>query len=369
MTPNAQQARARALMDLYAQAEEQVLKVIAQHLGDPEDTPVWAQKKLSEIRRVRAAIGEILEKLESQAGPMRDQMILDAWRGGYDAFVEEMRALGVEIDGAGQGALNRADALLRDAASQMDAVHNRILRESDDIYRQVLADAIPMANLGVETVRQAAQRALNAFATRGITAFVDKAGRSWGMPEYAEMAARTGMMRAAISGYTQDAIDHGEDLVIVSDHADECPLCAVWERKILSLTGAKRNAPGCAGTVADATKAGLFHPNCEHSVTVYVPGLTRVEPGKSRTRKADAEGYKNRQRQRYMERTLRQWKRRQAAALTPEEERKCKAHVDMWRDRIKRFANENDLPRLRHREGGRVVLSDAARKMKPIKLG
>ena len=372
MTPNQLQDRGRALLNIYARVEERLLEIIARRLGDPDGTPVWVQRKLSEARKIQTEIQRALDALNAEAGALAEELIREAWAQGYESFLAEIRAQGIELEGLGiEANIQRADALIRDAAAQLDAVHTHILRETEDIYRAVLAEALPLGNAGAETTRQAMQRALNRFANLGITAFVDKAGRKWGMAEYAEMATRTGMMRAAISGYTQDAIEHGEDLVIVSDHSDECPLCAVWERKVLSLTGAQRNHPDCAGTVAEATAAGLFHPNCEHSLTVYIPGLTQIEGSKARlgiTPAQDARGYQNRQKQRYMERTLRQWKRRQAAAMSPEEERKCKARVDMWRRRIREFTEENNLPRMRHREGGRVILSDAARKLKPIKL-
>ena len=190
------------------------------------------------------------------------------------------------------------------------------------------------------------------------------------MAEYAEMAVRTGMMNAALAGYTQEALAHDEDLVIISDHADECPLCAPWERKVLSLTGAQLYHPDCDGALGDARAAGLFHPNCLHAMTVYVPGLTVKSGSKpGRTADADAAGYKARQDQRYMERTVRKWKRRQAAATTPQDERIAKAYVSAWQSKLRNLVAENaKLPRKYNREGGRVLLSDAAKKLKPFRL-
>ena len=106
-------------------------------------------------------------------------------------------------------------------------------------------------------------------------------------------------------------------------------------------------------------------------MTVYVPGLTDKAGGKDRqgcTPEMDREGYENRQRQRYTERMVRQWKRRQAVATTPEDERKAKAYVDRWQRKLRELTGETGLPRQYRREGGRVKLSEAAKRLGPVRL-
>ena len=140
---------------------------------------------------------------------------------------------------------------------------------------------------------------------------------------------------------------------------------------MLALDAAGEQSPECEGTLAEAEAAGLFHPNCLHSVTVYVPGLTEKVGGKDRqgyTPEMDREGYENRQRQRYTERMVRQWKRRQAVATTPEGERKAKAYVDRWQRKLRELTGETGLPRQYRREGGRVKLSEAAKRLGPVRL-
>jgi len=62
-------------------------------------------------------------------------------------------------------------------------------------------------------------------------------------------------------------------------------------------------------------------------VSVYVPGLTRVP---ERRRLANPEGYEKRQQQRYNERMIRKWKRREAAAITDEEREFARRKVREW---------------------------------------
>ena len=366
MIPNATEERSETLLKMYAEAEEMLLEIIARNCKgvDRKDPAAWVQKKLAQVRSVRRELEQSMKALEEKSAEERVKLFWAAHDEGADGLWRELGITGVSAAKS-----QAVVTLIDDTAKRFSELHRRILRDAEDIYRQVLSEGIKMAVMGVETTQQAIARTLNMFADRGITAFVDKSGRRWGMAEYSEMAVRTGMMHSAIAGYTQEALAHGEDLVIISDHTDECPLCAVWENVVLSLTGAQINHPDCHGTVAEARDAGLFHPHCKHSMTVYVPGLTAKGRAPSKYQNPeDAAGYKARQKQRYMERTLRRWKRRQAAATTPEDERVARAYVTKWQGKIRAFTGEAKLPRKYSREGGRVVMSEAARKLKPAAI-
>lgn len=371
MTPNLLQDNASAILQLYAEAEERMLQKVAKRLSRGIEEEGWAERKLREVQQMRQEIQKELDRLESEGRKLSDEMISDAYRNGADGFEDAYRQYGGMIRAIPQSRINAVVELQNELNANFDAQRSRILRDVDDQYRSIIGNAIAMQSAGVSTTQESIKAALNQFADRGITGFVDKVGRKWQMDSYAEMAVRTGMMRAALQGYKDDAIAHGEDLVIISDHQDSCPLCADWERVVLSLTGAMLNHPDCEGLFDDAVAAGLFHPNCLHSYTVYIPGLTLKEGSKERqgyTREMNEEGYKNRQLQRYMENNVRRWKRRQAVATTPEDERYCKAYVSRWQAKLRQLVDDAGLPRKYNREGGRVKLSDAAKKLPTFKL-
>lgn len=366
MTPNATQERAKKLLQMYAELEQELLRRIGGALKniDGANVPMWIKLKLSQTIEMRKTLEKAIADLEKQSKEERLKLMWSSHQEGADGLFRELG-----ITGTPTARAQPIVALIDDMDGRFAELHRRILRDAEDVYRSVLAEALPRAVMGAETSRQAMQRAINAFADRGITAFVDKSGRRWGIAEYAEMATRTGMMHAMMSGYIEEAALHDQDLVIVSDHADECPLCQPWERKVLSLTGAMANHPDCDGTIGEAQMAGLFHPNCGHSITVYVPGLTDRSGSKDMSeagQERDTIGYQNRQQQRYMERQVRRWKRRQASALTPEEERAAKAHVDQWQAKIRAAVARNNLPRMYHREGPKITLSEGAKRLRPF---
>jgi hypothetical protein len=120
-----------------------------------------------------------------------------------------------------------------------------------------------------DTAREAERAFLSSLRERGVTSFVDRAGREWSMDHYADMVVNTVAAEAERHGIQNRLIEMGEDLVEVSesDHENECEVCSEYEGRILSLTG---STPGYQ-TVAEAVEAGLLHPYCNHDLLPYLP--------------------------------------------------------------------------------------------------
>ncbi|WP_438828563.1 phage minor capsid protein [Streptomyces hesseae] len=201
------------------------------------------------------------------------------------------------------------DRLTHETVDRVEQTHRGILRGIEDGYRQVVAEIAGTPLLGIDTRRQATQAAMARFADRGLKTFVDRAGRSWSMTSYAEMDVRTAVGRAAVAAHGDRLRAAGLDLVIVSNAPHECPLRKPFEGKVLSLEGAdgartveaehatkdgRTIEVQIAGSVDEARRTGLQHPNCRHSLSAYLPGVTRAPVEHS----TDPDGYAASQRQR-----------------------------------------------------------------------
>lgn len=237
------------------------------------------------------------------------------------------------------------------------------LRSAFDSYQQIISTPAALNATGVLTRRKATQDALNGFAARGIDGFTDKAGRTWHIDTYAEMATRTGAAHSLRAAYEGELIARGEDLVLVTGNTYTCRLCAPWQDKILSLTGlypaGVHRLPSAvgdgyvtvhvAGTLEEARAAGLHHPNCTHSEGLYLPGATVIEPGTMGVR--DAETYDASQKQRALEREIRKHKRLLVAAITGEAESKARAAIRGYQAQIRELLAEHPkLQRKSYRE-------------------
>lgn len=375
MTPNALQDRASAMTELYGEAELRMIRAIAKRVSSGKAVSNWQQKKLEEVTQMKQELQGIVSGLKSGSRMTREILMREAYESGWK---DSDNALGNIYRGDGRSFSTippaRFDAtseLMKELDSRFDALDSEILRDANDAYRSIIGNVVALQSTGIMSTREAVKEALSNFADRGIAGFVDRAGRRWEMDSYANMAVRTGMMRASLQGLRDDMAAHGEHLVIITDHMDTCPLCRDWERKVLAVDSEGAKDIECEGLLSDAETAGLFHPNCLHAMTPYVPFLTDKEgmkAAKGYSAAQDAEGYRNRQVQRYMERNVRRWKRQQAAATDPERERYCKAQVDRWQARLRQHVEDTGIPRQYWREGGRVKLSDAAKKLKPQSL-
>lgn len=342
---------------LYEDAEAALLERLAAALEADIESPRWAELKLAAVGNLRTAVEDVANALQQNSDGAVRRALVEAYNRGRQAAVAELGALDIGRELVAREALPNAPAVDRLAASMAAdtrPVYARITRAVVDVYRRIVSGPAGNVLLGVATRRQASQRALNAFAQRGISGFVDKAGRSWDMASYAEMAVRSVTARAAVEGHVDVLDEMGVGLVMVSDAPLECPLCARWEGEVLTLNGppgphtvlAEHAAPleqprrgllrrrpeappvvvHVAGSLIEARAAGLFHPNCRHSLAAYLPGVSTRPPHHATT----GTTYEDTQRQRAIERHIRAWKRRAAVAMDEQARRSANAKVRVW---------------------------------------
>ncbi|WP_432155534.1 phage minor capsid protein [Streptomyces sp. bgisy153] len=350
--------------DLYAGAEERLLGIIARQLAAGLDAPGWVEAKLAAVQQVTRASQAVVDELGKATRLDVFDAVAEAYNVGHRAAVAELGALSDDARRLVDDRLPQAqavDRLAQEAVDVVTATHRSILRATVDTYRAVVSSVAATPLLGTGTRRQATQDAMRRFADAGIRSFVDQAGRRWQLTSYAEMAVRTATARAATEAHMRTLAEHDVDLVVVSNAPRECPLCAPWEGRVLSIggpAGARRVevehatedgrmvSVRVAGSLDEARGRGLQHPNCRHSVSAYTPGLTRIEQATS-----DPDGYAAGQRQREIERGIRRWKRREAAAITSEEQRAARAKVREWQGKMRdHLADHPDLRRNRTRE-------------------
>lgn len=338
----------RQILDLYAAAEHALLTKIANRLAQGLDRPDWADRQLLAMQRFREEAEVVLGKLQAGIPLTANETARMAVNRGAAVAQAEIGAAGKAIapavvsTGSVGGAVDTfaLAAAAADLTNTLDATRPQVYRSVNDIYRQVVARASAPAMLGAQTQREAAAQALNEFAARGITGFVDRRGRQWELQSYVDMASRSSLMNASIEGHNAKLVSAGFDLVIVSDVPQECERCRPWEGKVLAL-----KPDGQHRSLAEARSAGLYHPGCRHSHALYVPGRTR-----SFGETADPQGAKDREKLRYLERCVRAAKRQQAAALDDEARKVATARVRAYQAKIREHVDTTSAKRVPWRE-------------------
>lgn len=356
----------RAVTDVYAEAEYQLVQLIAQHTAKGVDAPDWATRQLDEIYLFRSEAEELMKRVSTAGRNANARALQRAAKIGQTTAANEItRALRAstvpiadELDVVTRTPTRAIANLALESSANLQRTHPRILRSAEDDYREIIARVSGNVLTGVRTQRQILQDALNQFADRGITGFTDARGRRWSMSAYAEMATRTAVTQALVNAHTDELREQGHRYVIVSDNPQECEKCRPFEGKILSINGRAggkarvknwltggRITITITDTLEGARDKGLYHPNCRHSHTLFMPGIS--EPPQDTS---DPDGAKDREKLRYLERQVRAAKLRQRVALDPDEKRAAKARVDAWNAKIKQHTDTTSAKRQRDRE-------------------
>jgi len=355
------------MLALYEEAEQAMLKRVAKRLARGVNTPGWTEKKYAEVNAVRKELSGLVGGITKGRMVIAQKSLEKAYTASATAFETEASKF-TNLAGITRISPNaqKVAAILSELNESLDAADRMILRKASDAYADIVGRTAAKVATGTITVRDAVKQELDQFAAKGISSFIDKAGRAWEMSTYAEMATLTAIERATIQGYTDTMQAYGFDLAVISGHMGACPLCAAWEGVIISVSGNDRDHP----SLSDAEGAGVFHPRCLHHLSTYYEGITKNTRNKPRKVMPPSVEYSTRQRQRALERKIRLWKRRMAAAITPQDERAAYAHVRRYQADIRQLIGESEewLPRKYWREGGSVRLSAAAKKLRPVSL-
>lgn len=340
------------ILTVYSDAEDKLLAAVAKRVAKGITEEGWNEKKLKNTQLLQKEIEKILGSTSKMSKAKISKGIIDAYKQGY-AEVGGVKGVHNTVLDELEIPMNLKMQVLA-TNNLLDNATFQVLRKANDAYQEVMAQSTTGLLAGVDTRIQASQKMLNAFATKGITSFVDKAGRSWDLSSYAEMCARTVGSHAALQGHIDRQVEVGEDLVKVSTIGTTCPICQRWQGVVLSISG---NHPKYH-SIDEAKAAGLFHPNCKHTLGMYIPELDdgtehegKVEPSPFDMNSESSKRNKLIEQQRANERKIRYWKKRKALAITAEEQKKCDEKIKYWQHTNLLHCEKNNLRRQYAREG------------------
>ena len=168
---------------------------------------------------------------------------------------------------------NAIIALVDDTARAFGESLTGVARSADLLLgkatRDLITQKIAKGQISGEALRETRLTIKGILQEQGLSALVDKSGRTWTLDRYSEMLIRTKAVEARNRGLINRMVQNEYDLVQVSAHG-AIDVCQKWEGKILSMTGETKSYP----TIREAEKDGLFHPNCKHAVNALVPSLS-----------------------------------------------------------------------------------------------
>ena len=160
--------------------------------------------------------------------------------------------------------LSAINALLSDAYLDFGGAMTSFVRSgekvlNDALKRQIRSTLIE-GRLEGKAIKDIKKTVRETFENRGFIGLTDRGGRQWSLDRYSEMLTRTHIIRANNEGAINRARDFSIDIVEISTHFTQCPICKPYEGKIFSISGKSKNYPSLDGNEPP------YHPNCKHSV-------------------------------------------------------------------------------------------------------
>lgn len=186
--------------------------------------------------------------------------------------------------------------------------------DASKAYEHAIDQAYLQVTNGFYTAQQASQTAIEQLARQGITSAITPSGRREHADVIVRRAVRTGTNQAALKAQEANFFEMGAQLVEVTAHYGARPSHAEWQGQVYEWTksGQQKHTsyPDFVNSTGYGTGAGLGGWNCRHSFYPFFEGLSEraYEPLNAQETERV---YELEQQQRYNERMIREWTRRQ----------------------------------------------------------
>ncbi|MBS6475377.1 MAG: hypothetical protein KH354_05270 [Clostridiales bacterium] len=333
------------IAELFDRIEEQLIESLKRNLAPHRawekdegfDWPAWQAEKLKNVWKYRNQN----KKLIRQYAPVIDRetakLLRDQFSEGKDDF------FGVNTA--------RLDKLIDEIQHTEQRAERAALRMMDDVYRRTIYQASTAMATGSVTLPKAIDMATKDFLAAGIRCIEYRDGRRVDIADYAHMALRTAAARSAMMGDAARRERIGIDTVLVSQYGACSETCLPWQGQVyiddvfgtwngerVGNRGKSRNGLWYP-LLSDAIEGGLFHPNCRHTLTDWIEGVSRLPELMSGARirqNAELE-----QKQRALERKVRKYKRLEIGSVEPETAKRYAEKRKAAQSELREFVDEH----------------------------
>lgn len=178
------------------------------------------------------------------------------------------------------------------------AAQQTFIKACDDAYHQAMTGTISPA--------QAIKEALEKVVSDGVVVRYPS-GHMDTIETATARAVRTGISQASAHIQLARMDEMDVDLVIVSSHLGARPTHYVWQGKVYSRSGASDKYPDFVESTGYGSATGLCGINCRHNFSPYFDGMRN--PFEHYDSEENKKQYETEQRQRTLERRIRDTKR------------------------------------------------------------
>ena len=361
MTPKEVLELSEPVEQVYTDCVAQLIQNICRHLGQGKNlsTMEWELRKLSEMdaltresikiiasysgkaeREIKSAIAKGLKLSVKDVESVLKGAVKAGTIAGIGFSVEESQALKNALESLTAQAVDRANLV---NTVMLNSTRQRYLwavNSTKDYEQQLIERLMTASNaeqlekqlgkvqtalntatssvlVGAESRTQALSRVIKQLAAEGITGYIDAGGHHWSPEAYMNMDIRTTIHNTAIQAQKERAAEYGVQTFQISSHSGARPLCAPYQGKFYSWDGSEGTITDLDGhefwyesiqNTSYGEPAGIFGINCGHFPQTFVDGYSIPRFGPTEDEAKNAEEYRESQKQRQLERNVRQAK-------------------------------------------------------------
>ena len=245
----------------------------------------------------------------------------------------------------------KLESLIHEMQNNEVRVKQGCLRYMSDVYRKTILRTAAAMNAGGMSMHKAVDEATADFLAQGINCIRYSNGRLVNIASYAEMALRTCNTRAMLMGEAKQRERLGIDTVLVSQYGACSDTCLPWQGRVYiddvfqTYNGPRTGSFGISRNgrqymlLSVAIKAGLFHPNCRHTITTWIEGVSTMP--KPMDVKEIERINKLEKTQRALERKVRKAKRQAEGLTDPDAQKAANARVRAAQADLREFVKKN----------------------------
>lgn len=359
----------RIYSDIETDLVRAICRYVAKHEGDisieewrARKNIGWSSFKLNlekiastDSRKISKQIDTLVEKVINKNNAS-DQKLIKAIHEYKKDTEQEVKIEPTQIQ------KEKIRAIIENAKNGINLTNTRAITNSQRIFESAVNRAYIEVVEGNQTLSNAVAKATKQLAREGITvASYGTSGRPYQMSIDAVVRRNvvTSVSQATSQMTLETAQQNNCDLVKTSAHLGARPEHYLWQGKVFSISGTSDKYPYLSdpqesGGTGYGTAEGLCGCNCRHFFFPYVEGFNPASYGiEDVTESENEEIYQATQKQRYLEREVRSWKR----VLKVSQDQKnandintANLKIQEYESRIKLLTTKYGIPRQKERE-------------------
>jgi hypothetical protein len=322
----------------------------------------WQAENLRNVNKFRrecsAIMGEYTDIIDSETRRLMEEQFREGVNGvavPQSETISETPPASLKLEPEFFGVDDtKVTKLIDDVVNLEKHAETATLRTMDDVYRQTVNKAQLAMSTGMP-LQKAIDMSVKDFLDKGINCIVYRDGRRVNIADYVRMALRTTSTRAKLQGESERFKAMGYDTVQISKYSMCSDTCLPWqgrayindvftmwdgdveERENGQLWGKSNYCGKWFPLLSTAIHAGLFHPNCRHTILLYRDGDSLPEPmDNSKIEKR----YKLEQKLRRLENEVRKAKRKAEGFSDPDNVKKANKELRDAQKKIRDFINK-----------------------------